>query len=51
MSDLFVSLVAIAPKPGQFTVQPGTGSNNQDFSGIHSDIQQNKVATPGGIQK
>ena len=48
MSDMFVSVVAIAPKPSQSVT---TTSATKEVGGIHSQIQQNKVATPTGMPK
>lgn len=48
MSDLFVSLVAITPKPSQVSSQsPVSTPANQGIEGLHSDLQANKIATPG----
>jgi len=48
MSDLFVSVVAIVPKPSQATTPTAV---TKEVSGVHAQIQQNKVATPTGIPK
>ena len=48
MADLFVSFVAITPKPSQVTPPASTvNPGGQDVGGLHSDIQANKVVTPG----
>lgn len=48
MSDLFVSLVALTPKPSSAPTQsPPSTPANQGIGGLHSDLQADKVVTPG----
>jgi hypothetical protein len=48
MADLFVSFVAITPKPSQTATQsPVPSPATKGFSGLHSDLQATKIGTPG----